>query len=67
MAGSADPQRVAESVERELSVDEIELTGMERIHELLDYLDSAESARTHRLRVLRGGELTELFWVSSGI
>lgn len=50
-----------------LSVDEIKITSLESIQELMDYLDQVESARTHKLKVLREGELTELFWVSSDI
>ena len=50
-----------------LSVDEIKLNSLESIQQLADYLDQVESAKTHRLSVLRGGELMELFWVSSGL
>jgi serine protease Do len=50
-----------------LSVDEISITGMESILELMDYLDRVESARTHKITVLREGTLLELFWVSSDI
>jgi serine protease Do len=50
-----------------LSVDEIKITGMESILELMDYLDAVESAQTHKITVLRDGALLELFWVSSDI
>jgi serine protease Do len=48
-----------------LSIDEIKLNSLESIHQLMDYLDQVESAKTHELKVLRGGVLMELFWVSS--
>jgi serine protease Do len=50
-----------------LSVDEIRITSLESIQQLLDYLDQVEAAKTHKLSVLRGGALMELFWVSSGL
>jgi serine protease Do len=50
-----------------LSIDDIELSSLESIHRLMDYLDQVESAKTHKINILRGGVLMELFWVSSDI
>lgn len=48
-----------------LSVDHIQITGLESIHALMDYLDQTTSVKTYVIKVLRGGEVTELRWVSS--
>lgn len=48
-----------------LQVDDIQITGEESVHKLLDYLNKVESAVTHKIKVLRAGEILELAWVSS--
>ena len=50
-----------------LSVDDIQITGLESIHALMDYLDQATSVKTYVIRVLRAGEVIELRWVTGGL
>jgi serine protease Do len=47
-----------------LSVDNIKITGEESVVEVLEYLNSVESVVTHKITVLRAGEIIELGWVS---
>lgn len=48
-----------------LQLDHIKITGEESVFQIWDYLNKVESTITHRLQVLRAGEIIELRWVSS--
>lgn len=48
-----------------LQMDDILITGQESIFQIWDYLNQVESTITHRLKVLRAGEIIEVRWVSS--
>jgi serine protease Do len=48
-----------------LQVDDIVIDSEESIFKIFDYLNQVESAVTHRIIVLRAGEIIELEWVSS--
>jgi serine protease Do len=47
-----------------LQVDAIEITGEESIFKIMEHLNNVESAVTHRIIVLRAGEIIDLAWVS---
>jgi DNA-binding transcriptional ArsR family regulator len=47
-----------------LQVDDIQITGEESLHRLIAYLNEVQSTVTHRIRVLRAGEIVELRWIS---
>jgi serine protease Do len=47
-----------------LQVDDIQITGKESLHRLMAYLNDVQSTVTHRIRVLRAGEIVELRWIS---
>lgn len=47
-----------------LQVDEIQITGEESLHRLIAYLNNVQSTITHRIKVLRAGEIVELRWIS---
>ena len=49
-----------------LQVDDIVITGDESVSRLFDYLDSVESVSTHKIKVLRAGEIMQFNWVSTG-
>lgn len=48
-----------------LQVDDVKITGEDSIYKVWEYLNSVQSSVTHRIRVLRAGEIIELRWVSS--
>jgi serine protease Do len=48
-----------------LQVDDIPITGQESISRILDYMDGLESTVKIRFKVLRAGEILELYWISS--
>jgi len=48
-----------------LQVDDIRITGEESVLKILDYLNLVESSVTHKIKVLRAGEVIDLAWVSS--
>ncbi len=45
-----------------LAVDDIQLTSVEKYKEMLDYLDNDPKKNTHKIKVLRDGQITELTW-----
>jgi len=49
-----------------LQVDDIVITGDESVSRLFDYLDSVESVATHKIKVLRAGEIIQMNWISTG-
>jgi serine protease Do len=49
-----------------LQVDDIVITGEESVSKLFDYLDSVESVSTHKIKVLRAGEIMQFNWISTG-
>lgn len=48
-----------------LQVDEIRITGEESVEVLGNYLDSLDDTSKHKISVLRGGEILDLYWISS--
>ncbi len=48
-----------------LAVDDIIISNEESVFKLLDHLDSVESAATHKIKVLRAGQIMEFNWISS--
>lgn len=48
-----------------LQVDEIRITGEASVAALASYLNSLDATRTHKITVLRGGEIMELLWIST--
>jgi len=48
-----------------LQVDDIRITGEESVLKILEHLNLVESSVTHKIVVLRAGEVIELGWVSS--
>ena len=48
-----------------LQVDDILITGEASIYQLWEYLNQVESTVTHRIRILRAGEIIELNWEST--
>jgi len=48
-----------------LAVDHIKITGHESFNPLFAHLEESGNTATHRLSVLRGGEIIELVWVAS--
>jgi len=50
-----------------LQVDDIVITGEESILKLWEYLNTVQSTVTHKIKILRAGEIIELRWISSGL
>ena len=48
-----------------LQVDDIRITGEESVIKILEYLNLVQSSVTHKIKVLRAGQVIELAWVSS--
>jgi S1-C subfamily serine protease len=48
-----------------LSVDEVQITGMDSFYELMKYMDSIQDTHTYHLRVLRAGEIRDFHWVNA--
>ena len=48
-----------------LSIDGIKITEEESIFKISEHLDSVESTNTHKIMVLRAGEILEFNWISS--
>jgi serine protease Do len=48
-----------------LQVDDILITGEESIIKLWEYLNTVQSTVTHKIKILRAGEIMELRWISS--
>lgn len=49
-----------------LQVDHIQIKSEESVFEIFDHLDSVESTFTHKIKVLRAGEIMEFKWISRG-
>ncbi len=49
-----------------LQIDDIVLLNDESVARLGDHLDAVESTTTHKIKVLRAGEIMEFNWISSG-
>jgi serine protease Do len=47
-----------------LQVDDLKITGQESLLKLMVYLNDVHSTVTHKIRVLRAGEIVELRWIS---
>jgi serine protease Do len=48
-----------------LSIDDIKITEEESIFKLASYLDSVVSTATHKIIIMRAGEIMEFNWISS--
>jgi serine protease Do len=48
-----------------LQVDDTVITGEESIIKLWEYLNAVQSTVTHKIKILRAGEIIELRWISS--
>jgi S1-C subfamily serine protease len=48
-----------------LQVDQIKISGEDSYFRIADHLDSAKSTTTHKIKVLRAGEILEFDWTST--
>jgi len=48
-----------------LAVDQVKITGMESLGPLFEHLEESGNTARHKLTVLRGGQIIDLYWVAS--